>query len=107
MFNIVKLLSSFSFVLSIAIISGIVIGGFPSHGDEISTISLMVAMMVSISNIPLSFKNYMNEAYFAVIINYVFLSALILFLGYAFYGNIHIWKGFIVIASCPRVCRFY
>ena len=101
MLNVVKLLSSFSFVVSIAIILGIVVGGFPAYGNEISTISLMAAMTVSISNIPLSFKNYLKKTYFAVIINYVFLSTLILFLGYVFYSNIHIWEGFVVIAACP------
>ncbi len=101
MLNVVKLLSSFSFVISIAIILGIVVGGFPAYGNEISTISLMAAMTVSISNIPLSLKNYLKKTYFAVIINYVFLSTLILFLGYVFYDNIRIWEGFVVIAACP------
>lgn len=101
MLNVVKLLSSFSFVISIAIILGIVVGGFPAYGNEISTISLIAAMTVSISNIPLSLKNYLKKTYFAVIINYVFLSTLILFLGYVFYDNIHVWEGFVVIAACP------
>ena len=51
MLHMLKLLSSFSFAISLAIVLGIATGGFPKYDNEIATIALILAMTFSIANI--------------------------------------------------------
>lgn len=94
-----RLLRSFSFVISMAIILGVLTGGFPEYGGEIATIALIIAMTFSISNIP--FKIKLKEAkhiLIAFLLNYGFLSAIIILMGYAMNEY---FEGFIVMAAAP------
>ena len=52
-----KFLSSFSFVVSIAVIAGFIVGEIP-YGNEIATIALIIAMTLSISNIPFKLSDF-------------------------------------------------
>lgn len=87
-------------MISLAIITGIFIGEMP-FVDEISTIALIIAMTVSISNISFRAANYKNEfkkAIHSLFLNYVFLSSVILISGYFMKKY---WEGFVVMAAAP------
>ncbi len=95
-----KFLSSFSFVVSIAIISGLIFGSVP-YGNLIATISLIGAMSISISNIPLRLKDFnMKKTFAALFLNYIFLSTIILLFSLPFRAT-PLFPGFIVMAAAP------
>ena len=95
-----KFLSSFSFVVSIAVIAGFIVGEIP-YGNEIATIALIIAMTLSISNIPFKLSDFdRKKVAFAVIINYVFLSSIILIFSMLFYRS-EFFNGMIVMAAAP------
>ena len=94
-----RFLESFSFVISLAIIAGILIGGFPAYGNEIATLSLIIAMTLSISNIPFRVKvEEIKDVFVAFLLNYGLLSIFIIFLGYLIHDY---FEGFIVMAAAP------
>ena len=95
-----KLVSSFSFTIFIAILSGIATGGFPRFGTEIATASLILAMIFSISNISfkVNFKEETKEILLSLMLNYGFLSSIIIAMGYIMRDY---FEGFIVMASAP------
>jgi len=94
-----RLLSSFSFTISLAIIIGILIGGFPIYGNEIATIALIIAMTLSISNIPLKIETKeIKHIFIAFLLNYGFLSIIIILMGYSLHEY---FEGFIVMAAAP------
>ena len=94
-----SILTSLSFYITLAIILAIITGGFPSHGNDIATIALILAMTFSIANIPFNIKpEDMKEFLYAFLLNYVLLSTIIIIMG------ISIGKysgGFIVMAAAP------
>ncbi len=95
-----RFLSSFSFVVGIAVIAGLIVGEIP-YGNEIATIALIIAMTLSISNIPFRLSDFdRKKVAFAVIINYVFLSPLILIFSLLFYKG-DFFNGMIVMAAAP------
>ena len=84
----------------IAIILGMAIGGFPAYGNEIATICLILAMTISIADMPLKIdiKKEVRGFFYAFLLNYVFLSSLILLMGFL---TKKYWEGFVVMASAP------
>jgi len=94
-----KFLSSFTSVVGIALLMGIIIGEIP-YAKEIATISLIIAMSVSISNIPLHINFDRKKVGIAVVLNYIFLSSIILILSIPFYKT-DLFSGFVVMASVP------
>ncbi len=95
-----RLLSNFSFIMLLAIITGILIGDMP-FVNEISTIALITAMTVSISHISFRVANYKRElrkALYSLLLNYGFLSSIILVAGFLMHKY---WEGFVIMASAP------
>jgi len=94
-----RLLESFSFVISLAIVAGVLIGGFPAYGNEIATLALIIAMTLSISNIPFKVEaKEIKHVFVAFLLNYGLLSAFIISLGYLMHDY---FEGFIVMAAAP------
>jgi len=83
-----------------AILFGIATGGFPYFSNEIATVSLILAMIFSISNISfkISFKRETKEILLSLLLNYGLLSSLIISMGYIMKDY---FEGFIVMASAP------
>jgi len=95
-----KFLSSFSFIVSIAIVFGLIIGRIP-YGNLIATLSLIGAMSISISNIPLKLKDFDGKkTAIALILNYFFLSSIIILFSLPF-RTTPLFPGFIVMAAAP------
>ncbi|HEC86705.1 MAG TPA: hypothetical protein ENI49_02390, partial [Thermoplasmatales archaeon] len=97
-----EILSSFSFFVILGIILGLLTGGFPVYTNEISMLSLIIAMIFSL--LPLSFSSLSlregsKNVVISILLNFGLLSALILLLGGFFPENIE--KGFIVMAAVP------
>lgn len=95
-----RLLSNFSFMMLLAIITGILVGEMP-FVNEISTIALITAMTISISHISFRVANYKRElrkALYSLLLNYGFLSSVILIMGFLMHKY---WEGFVVMASAP------
>lgn len=84
----------------IAIILGMITGGFPAYGNEIATISLILAMTFSIAGMPfkIDIKKEFRSFFHAFLLNYAFLSSLILLMGFL---TKKYWEGFVVMASAP------
>ncbi|KAA0012350.1 MAG: hypothetical protein FE041_03550 [Thermoplasmata archaeon] len=95
-----KLLSSFSFAISLAIVLGIATGGFPKYDNEIATIALILAMTFSIANISfkIKLKEEAREMLIAFLLNYVLLSSIIILMGYLVKKY---FEGFVVMAAAP------
>lgn len=88
----------------LAIILGIITGGFPVYAHEIATGALLVAMIVSLATISLKnieVKKEMRQFFYSLLINFGFLSFLILFLGFFFLNQKELWQGFVVMAAVP------
>jgi len=95
-----RLLSNFSFMMLLAIITGILVGEMP-FVNEISTIALITAMTISVSHISFRVANYKRElrkALYSLLLNYGFLSSVILIMGFLMHKY---WEGFVVMASAP------
>ncbi|HEB37333.1 MAG TPA: hypothetical protein ENI14_01550 [Thermoplasmatales archaeon] len=97
-----EILSSFSFFVILGIILGLLTGGFPAYTNEISMLSLIIAMIFSllpVSFSSLSLREGSKNVVISILLNFGLLSALILLLGGLFPENIE--KGFIVMAAVP------
>ena len=82
-----KILSSFSFFVILGIILGLLTGGFPAYTNEISMLSLIIAMIFSllpVSFSSLSLKEGSKNVVISILLNFGLLSALILLLGVFF-----------------------
>ncbi|MEF8847712.1 MAG: hypothetical protein V5A68_01085 [Candidatus Thermoplasmatota archaeon] len=97
-----KILTNFTYTVAIAIILGIIIGGYPAYTSDISTIALVIAMTLSLKTIDfkkIALRNEIKNISTAFLINYVFLTTVTILLGFLFEENIG--KGFIIMASVP------
>ncbi len=90
---------SLTLYITTAMILALLTGGFPSHSSTIATIALILAMTFSAANIPFKIeKKDTKELFFAFLLNYVVLSAIILAMGLA---TKKYWEGFVVMAFAP------
>ncbi|MBC7081392.1 MAG: hypothetical protein H5T44_04025 [Thermoplasmatales archaeon] len=94
-----RILSSFSFSVIVAVILALLVGEIP-YSDIFATISLFLAMTFSISNISIKIKikEEYKELLYAFLLNYAFLSSLIIAMGFFMKKY---FEGFIVMASAP------
>ncbi len=101
-FNLMlKFITSFSFMISMAIILGVLTGGVACCNKEISTIAMMIAMTISISNIPLKIsRDNAKKMVTGFVINYIFLTSVIILISIPFMNQI-LWDGFIIMAAAP------
>lgn len=96
------LLLSFSIMVALGIILGLITGGFPRFNSEISTIALFIAMTFSLQQI--SIKKTIQQAskqmmLLSFLVHFVLLSGIILALG-SFFSN-QLWGGFVIMAAVP------
>jgi BASS family bile acid:Na+ symporter len=97
-----KLLSSFALMVSLAIIAGLLLGGFPAYTGEISTVSLMVAMTFSLIPVRLRDIELRREGRRMALpffLSFVWLSGLAVVLGMLFQPPIR--YGFVAMAAVP------
>lgn len=91
-----------SFTVMSAMLLGFLLGGYPRYTNEISTISLFIAMTFSLA--PISFKGVITRdslkfGLYSIILNYGLLSGLILLISFLFENGIR--YGFVVMAAVP------
>ena len=89
-------------MVSLAIVLGLLIGGFPAYTSEISTVSLMVAMTFSLTSIRLRDINLRRERRRLLLpffMSFIWLSGLSLALGLLFQPPIR--YGFVAMAAVP------
>lgn len=91
-----------SITIILAIIAGIISGGYPCYTSEISTVSLFLAMTFSLASI--SFRRIISRdslkiSVYSIILNYGVLSGLILLISLPFENGLK--YGFVMMAAVP------
>lgn len=97
-----KLISSFLFVVFSAMLLGLITGGYPAYTDEISMITLVTAMIFSLSLIStkgILKRDNLKFAFYAVVLNFGLLSLSNIAIGFLFEERFR--YGFVMIASVP------
>jgi len=97
-----SLLQSYSWMMVLGLVLGLVVGGFPWNEKEISMASLAILMTLSLSGVRLGdtrTAGHVSHAVYALLINYGILTALILFLGSMF--SEELWWGWVLMAAAP------
>ncbi|MCU0852924.1 MAG: hypothetical protein MUC90_06730 [Thermoplasmata archaeon] len=95
-------LQSYTIMMSLGLVLGLLSGGFPWYTKEISMASLALVMTLSLSGIRLGDargKDHVTHSLKALAINYVMLTGLILGLGLFFSGDY--WIGWVLMAAAP------
>lgn len=97
-----KIILSFSIMVALGIALGLLTGGLPRFGSEISTIALFVAMTFSLQQI--SIRRTIKQAskrimLISFVVHFVFLSGIILLFGSFFPSPL--WESFVVMAAIP------
>lgn len=93
---------SYSVMMLLGLVLGLVTGGFPVLTKEISMGSLALLMTISLSNVKLSEttgKDHVRDAVLALAINYGMLTGVILAFGRFFDQDI--WWGWVLMAAAP------
>ncbi len=97
-----RILESYSAMMALGLVLGILSGGFPALTKEISMASLAILMTLSLSNVRLGEARgggHAKDAVIALAINYGMLTAVILLLGSLFSGDL--WWGWVLMAAAP------
>jgi BASS family bile acid:Na+ symporter len=95
-------LESYSVMMVLGLVLGLITGGSPWYTKEISMISLAVLMTLSLSTVSLreaKGKDHWTHAAVALAINYIMLTAVILAVGRLFSDDI--WPGWVLMAAAP------
>ena len=98
----VRILESYSAMMALGLVLGILSGGFPVLTKEVSMASLAVLMTLSLSNVRLGEarnREHVKDAAVALAINYGMLTAVILLLGSLFPDDL--WWGWVLMAAAP------
>jgi BASS family bile acid:Na+ symporter len=96
------ILESHSIMMVLALVLGILIGGFPTLTKEISMASLALLMTISLANVKLAETRSVGlprEAAVTLLLNYGFLTGVILLLGSLFSEKL--WWGWVLMAAAP------
>jgi BASS family bile acid:Na+ symporter len=97
-----KILESYSAMMALGLVLGILLGGFPILTKELSMASLAVLMTLSLSNVRLGearSKDHAKDAAIALLLNYGMLTVVILALGSMFPEDL--WWGWVLMAAAP------
>ena len=97
-----EVLQSHAIMMTLGLVVGLVIGGFPAMTKEISMGALALLMTVSLTNVKLSetqAKGLSRDALMMLILNYGFLTGIILLLGGLFSDELR-W-GWVLMAAAP------
>jgi len=97
-----RILGSYSIMMSLGLGLGLVTGGFPWYTKEVSMASLAFLMTLSLSTVGLSeakSKDHFSHAAWSLVLNYGFLTALIL--AFAPFFSKDLGRGWILMAAAP------
>lgn len=93
---------SYTIMMSLGLVLGLLTGGFPWYTKEISMASLALVMTLSLSGIRLGDargKDHITHSLKALAVNYLLLTGLILCIGLLFSGDY--WIGWVLMAAAP------
>src|SRR5512137_1653072 len=97
-----RILESYSIMMVLGLLLGLLTGGSPWYTKEISMASLAILMTLSLSTVNLreakGGRHYTHAA-LSLALNYVFLTAVILLVGRLLWDNI--WPGWVLMAAAP------
>jgi BASS family bile acid:Na+ symporter len=96
------ILESYSIMMLLGLVLGLLSGGSPYYTKEISMASLAILMTLSLSTVSLRDAkggDHVSHAVRSLFLNYVFLAAVILLLGRLFSDDI--WPGWALMAAAP------
>jgi BASS family bile acid:Na+ symporter len=96
------ILQSHSIMMVLALVLGILVGGFPALTKEISMASLALLMTISLANVKLAETRsggLPREAAITLLLNYGYLTGVILLLGSLFSEKL--WWGWVLMAAAP------
>ncbi|MDQ1371749.1 MAG: hypothetical protein QG582_664 [Candidatus Thermoplasmatota archaeon] len=97
-----RVLESYSAMMALGLLLGVLSGGFPVLTKEVSMASLAILMTLSLSNVKLGearSKGHAKDAVVALAINYGMLTVVILLLGSMFPEDL--WWGWVLMAAAP------
>lgn len=100
--RLASVLESYTIMMTLGLVLGLLTGGFPWYTKEISMASLALVMTLSLSGIRLGDargKDHVTHSLKALVINYVLLTGLILAIGLFFSGDY--WIGWVLMAAAP------
>ena len=95
-------LESHSAMMMLGLVTGLIVGGFPEMTKEISMGALALLMTISLTNVRLGDtgpKGLSRDALLMLLLNYGFLTALILVMG-SFFSE-KLWWGWVLMAAAP------
>lgn len=96
------ILQSHSIMMVLGLVLGILIGGFPDFTKEISMGALALLMTISLANVKLADargREMPRDAAVTLLLNYGFLTAVILLVGSMFSEKL--WWGWVLMAAAP------
>jgi len=103
--SLYRLLKNSNFIFLIAFLLGLFSGGFASMLKEYILPALVLIMSLSTTQITLTelthAKDYLWDILFVFVINYLFLSGLILLANYLLIKDHDLYVGFVVMAAIP------
>ncbi len=103
--SLYRLLKSSNFIFLIAFLLGLFLGGFASMLKGFILPALVLIMSLSTTQITLTelthAKDYIWDILFVFVINYLFLSGLILLANYLLIKDHDLYVGFVVMAAIP------
>lgn len=97
-----EILQNHSMMMMLGLVIGLVIGGFPIMTKEISMGALALLMTISLTNVRLGEgqpKGLSRDALLMLLLNYGFLTGVILLLGSLF--SEELWWGWVLMAAAP------
>ncbi|UCE80592.1 MAG: hypothetical protein JSV94_05410 [Methanobacteriota archaeon] len=97
-----EVLQSHSAMMMLGLVVGLIVGGFPVMTKEISMGALALLMTISLTNVRLGetqAKGMSRDAVLMLLLNYGFLTCVILLLGSLFSEKL--WWGWILMAAAP------
>ncbi len=97
-----RFLQSHSIMMTLGLVAGVLIGGFPAMTKEISMGALALLMTVSLTNIRFSeakVGGLSRDAVLMLVLNYGLLSGVILLIG-SFFAE-ELWWGWVLMAAAP------
>ncbi len=97
-----NILESYSVMMALGLVLGLLTGGFPSNTKEISMASLAILMTLSLSTVKLGDargREHLEHASKSLFLNYVLLTGAILAIGLFFSRDY--WWGWVLMAAAP------
>ena len=97
-----QVLESYTIMMVLGLVLGLACGGFPVYTKEISMASLAILMTLSLSNVKIGEtrnREHLNHAMRTLVVNYIFLTGLILVMGLFFSDDL--WPGWVLMAAAP------